>query len=141
MSPREAKCQAGARSEAVVVPGGLPRDAVVGVLGGGQLGKMLGTDAARMGVKLKVLDPTPGCPASSVAEQVEGSFQDASAVRAFAAGVDVLTTEIEHVDVGTLEELERSGVDVQPSASTIRVIQDKYLQKRHFEGVGSEVPL
>lgn len=51
MSPREAKCQAGARSEAVVVPGGLPRDAVVGVLGGGQLGKMLGTDAVRLGRK------------------------------------------------------------------------------------------
>lgn len=146
---------AAAQSEASpshVVDTGLPRTAVVGVLGGGQLGKMLGQEAvrlplercwsvgrpdggsrrrlallsgsladpiafpppphpswqAKMGVTLKVLDPTPACPASVVAEQTEGSFRDAAAVTAFAQGCDVLTVEIEHIDADAME-VGRSG--------------------------------
>ena len=56
-----------------------------------------------MGVKIKVLDPTPNCPASVVAEQVVGSFRDAEAVKAFAQGVDVLTVEIEHIDADAMQ--------------------------------------
>jgi hypothetical protein len=58
---------------------------------------------SKLGVKVRVLDPTPNCPASTVAEQVLGSFRDAEAVKAFAQGVDVLTVEIEHIDVDALE--------------------------------------
>lgn len=56
-----------------------------------------------MGVTIKVLDPTPNCPASVVAEQTVGSFRDAEAVKAFAKGVDVLTVEIEHIDADAMQ--------------------------------------
>ncbi|KAL4429623.1 hypothetical protein ABPG77_008672 [Micractinium sp. CCAP 211/92] len=124
-----------------VVESGLPRTAVVGVLGGGQLGKMLGQEAAKMGIKLKVLDPTPACPASVVAEQTEGSFRDPEAVKAFAQGCDVLTVEIEHIDADAMQEVaQQSGLEVQPTPQTMRVIQDKYVQKQHFQAAGVPLP-
>lgn len=63
---------------------------------------------------------------------IEGSFQDAVKVRELAAMSDLLTTEIEHVNVDVLEELENSGYVVRPSSKTIRIIQDKYQQKVHL---------
>lgn len=116
-------------------------DTVIGVLGGGQLGRMLCQAASCMGVKMAVLDPEKDCPASSLAyKQVVGSFRDTHAVREFARGCGALTFEIEHVDVETLEELEREGVDIEPKPSTIRTIQDKYLQKVHFRQHGVALP-
>ncbi|KAL0038459.1 hypothetical protein WJX77_007178 [Trebouxia sp. C0004] len=106
----------------------------VGILGGGQLGKMLAMEAAKMGVRIMVLDPTPGCPASSVAVQIVGSFRDAAAVQQIAQLVDVLTVEIEHVDVDALESAaSQFNVDVEPTPQTLRLIQDKYVQKQHFK--------
>lgn len=93
-----------------------------------------------MGVKMMVLDPTPGCPASTVATQVVGSFRDAEAVKQFASQVDVLTVEIEHIDADALEAVSTQlGVDVQPTPSTLRIIQDKYRQKQYFKE--NNVPL
>jgi len=113
---------------------------VVGVLGGGQLGKMLCQAASQMGIKMAILDPLQGCPASSVChEHVLGSFSDGDAVREFAKRCGVLTVEIEHVDAATLEKLEEQGVDCEPKASTITIIQDKYRQKKHFSNFG--IPL
>ncbi|KAJ7552200.1 hypothetical protein O6H91_06G045900 [Diphasiastrum complanatum] len=87
-------------------------DTVVGVLGGGQLGRMLCQAASPMGIKVAILDPAKDCPASAIAYQhVVGSFRDMNAVRDFAKG---------------------EGGDVQPKPFTIRIIQDKYLQKVHF---------
>ncbi|XP_059440282.1 phosphoribosylaminoimidazole carboxylase, chloroplastic isoform X1 [Corylus avellana] len=106
---------------------------IVGVLGGGQLGRMLCQAASQMGIKVMVLDPLENCPASALAyHHMVGSFDDSATVREFAKRCGVLTVEIEHVDVATLEMLEKQGVDCQPKASTIRIIQDKYLQKVHF---------
>ncbi|KAA6420039.1 MAG: phosphoribosylaminoimidazole chloroplastic-like [Trebouxia sp. A1-2] len=106
----------------------------VGILGGGQLGKMLAMEAAKMGVRIVVLDPTPGCPASSVAVQIVGSFRDSAAVKQIAQLVDVLTVEIEHVDVDALESAAlQFNVDVEPTPQTLRLIQDKYVQKQHFK--------
>ncbi len=131
---------AAAAATARVSAAGLPRTAVVGVLGGGQLGKMLAQEAAKMGVRLRVLDPVPGCPAAGVAEQALGSFRDAAAVAAFASGLDVLTAEIEHVDADALDAAAaRAGVDVQPTPATLRLIQDKFAQKRHFAAAGLPV--
>ncbi|KAF5730020.1 Phosphoribosylaminoimidazole carboxylase atpase-subunit isoform 1 [Tripterygium wilfordii] len=106
---------------------------LVGVLGGGQLGRMLCQAASRMAIKVCVLDPLEKCPASEIAHNhMVGSFDDSYTVQEFAKRCGVLTVEIEHVDVATLEKLEQQGVDCQPKASTIRIIQDKYLQKVHF---------
>lgn len=106
---------------------------VVGVLGGGQLGRMLCEAASEMALKVVVLDPMEKCPASGIAQNhMVGSYDDSTTVEEFAKRCGVLTFEIEHVDVATLEKLEQQGVDCQPKASTIRIIQDKYLQKVHF---------
>ncbi|XWS58377.1 hypothetical protein CRYUN_Cryun08bG0029000 [Craigia yunnanensis] len=106
---------------------------IVGVLGGGQLGRMLCQEASKMAIKVMVLDPSENCPASALAyDHMVGSFDDSATVQEFAKRCGVLTVEIEHVDVATLEKLEQQGVDCEPRASTIRIIQDKYLQKVHF---------
>ncbi|XVF06356.1 hypothetical protein REPUB_Repub06bG0041100 [Reevesia pubescens] len=106
---------------------------IVGVLGGGQLGRMLCQAASKMAIKVMILDPSENCPASALAyDHMVGSFDDSATVQEFAKRCGVLTIEIEHVDVATLEKLEQQGVDCEPRASTIRIIQDKYMQKVHF---------
>ena len=118
---------------------GLPRTAKIGILGGGQLGRMLAIAGAPMGVRVHSLDPNPASPASIVAIHTEGSFQDAADVIAFAKDCDVVTVEIEHIDVAALRDLEKAGVDVQPCSNTLAIIQDKFAQKEHFKKAG--VPL
>ncbi|KAL4287422.1 hypothetical protein AHAS_Ahas19G0184600, partial [Arachis hypogaea] len=116
-------------------------EVIVGVLGGGQLGRMLCQAASQMAIKVIVLDPQENCPASSLSyHHMVGSFDDSATVEEFAKRCGVLTVEIEHVDVATLEKLEKQGVDCQPKASTIRIIQDKYLQKVHFSQNGIPLP-
>ncbi|KAK8939068.1 hypothetical protein KSP39_PZI010926 [Platanthera zijinensis] len=115
-------------------------ETIVGVLGGGQLGRMLCQAASQMAVKVITLDPVEYCPACSLSYQhYVGRFDDGDAVREFAQRCEVLTIEIEHVDAITLGKLEEQGVDCQPKPSTIRIIQDKYNQKVHFSH--HEIPL
>jgi len=113
----------------------------LGILGGGQLGRMMAEAAHRIGVAVLPLDPAGiHSPAGQVAGQaVEGSFKDPAKIRELAARADVLTVEIEHVECATLEELQKEGMQVQPEPACIRLIQDKLVQKRHFETHG--VPL
>jgi len=95
-----------------------------------------------MGIKIRVLDPTPDCPAAAAAAQTVGSFTDAASVAAFAAaegGIDILTAEIEHVDAAAMDAVAAAGVDVEPTPSTLRLIQDKWAQKAHFAGAGVPV--
>ncbi|XWS57723.1 hypothetical protein CRYUN_Cryun09bG0197800 [Craigia yunnanensis] len=114
---------------------------IVGVLGGGQLGRMLCQAASKIAIKVVVLDPSENCPASALAyDHMVGSFDDSSTVQEFAKRCGVLTVEIEHVDVATLEKLEQQGVDCEPRASAIRIIQDKYLQKVHFSRHATPLP-
>ncbi|KAI5554450.1 hypothetical protein BDE02_19G013600 [Populus trichocarpa] len=116
-------------------------EVIVGVLGGGQLGRMLCQAASEMAIKVMVLDPLTNCPASAIAyDHMVGSFDDSATVQEFAKRCGVLTVEIEHVDAATMEKLEQQGVDCQPKASTIRIIQDKYLQKVHFSRHGIPLP-
>ncbi|KAK6940620.1 ATP-grasp fold, ATP-dependent carboxylate-amine ligase-type [Dillenia turbinata] len=127
------------RKEDLLVHG--PSETVVGVLGGGQLGRMLCQAASQMAIKVIVLDPQKNCPASLLAyDHMVGSFNDSATVQEFAKRCGVLTVEIEHVDVATLEMLENEGIVCQPKASTIKVIQDKYLQKVHFSQHGIPLP-
>ena len=100
----------------------------VGILGGGQLGRMLVEAAHRLNVKTVILD-APGCPAKQINaldDHVNGSFKDADAIAKLAKKCDVLTVEIEHVDAAALDAVSRaSGVPVYPLPETIRVIKDK----------------
>ncbi|QZP38715.1 5-(carboxyamino)imidazole ribonucleotide synthase [Halobaculum magnesiiphilum] len=113
----------------------------LGVVGGGQLGRMLAEAASPLGVDVVVLDPTPNCPASRVAEQIEGAFDDPDAVRELADRADALTLEIELADPDVLEEIgEEYDVPVNPSPDALRTIQDKLVQKRAFADAGIPVP-
>ena len=113
----------------------------IGVVGGGQLGRMLAEAAAPLGAEVVVLDPTPACPASLVArDQLVGDFDDEGAIRELADRTDYLTFEIELADPDLLEAVsEETGVPVHPSPGTLRVIQDKLVQKRHLEEHGIPV--
>ena len=122
--------------DAPVVPG-----PTLGVVGGGQLGRMMAEAAAPLGVDLVVLDPTPDCPASIAADQVVGSFDDPEGVAELATRCDVLTYEIELADPDLLDEVSaREGVPVHPSPDTLRVIEDKLRQKRTFAEAAVPVP-
>lgn len=117
-------------------------DTRVGVIGGGQLGRMMAEAAAPLGVELVVLDPTPDAPASPVArEQIVASFDDRAAIEELASKTDVLTFEIELAEPDVLEVVaEETGTSVHPSPETLRVIQDKLVQKRSLEEAGIPVP-
>ncbi|WP_101296635.1 5-(carboxyamino)imidazole ribonucleotide synthase [Halegenticoccus soli] len=121
----------------VTVPG-----PTLGVVGGGQLGRMLAEAAAPLGVEVVVLDPTPDCPAAPVARaQVEGDFDDPAAVRELADRADVLTFEIELADPDLLAAASaEAGVPVHPSPDTLRTIQDKLVQKEALADAGVPVP-
>ncbi|GAD94442.1 phosphoribosyl-aminoimidazole carboxylase [Paecilomyces variotii No. 5] len=109
----------------------------VGVLGGGQLGRMLVESANRLNIQMNVLD-TENAPAKQISSHdghVVGSFKDREAVRKLAQSSDVLTAEIEHVDTYALEEV-AGEVKVEPSWEAIRIIQNKYNQKKHLSKFG-----
>jgi len=105
----------------------------IGVLGAGQLGKMLATAAAPWDLNLRMLDPTPDAPASHLCNDfVVGDFKDKEAVLTFGRECDVITIEIEQVNVEALEALESEGKVIHPAPRALRIIQDKGLQKQFF---------
>ncbi|MFW5957497.1 MAG: 5-(carboxyamino)imidazole ribonucleotide synthase [Natronomonas sp.] len=116
--------------------------ATLGVVGGGQLGRMLGEAAGPLGVEVVVSDPTPDCPAAPVVrDQIVGAFDDYDAIRKLAERVDVLTFEIELADPDELERVsEETDVPVQPDPATLRTIQDKLVQNRMLGDAGIPVP-
>jgi len=105
----------------------------IGILGGGQLGKMLCQAGSRWGLNLSILDTDPHFPAGQVCPQfTTGSFRDEADVLRFGKDMDVLTIEIEHVSVAALEQLQDQGVRVYPAPEVLRTIQDKGLQKLFY---------
>lgn len=104
---------------------------VLGIIGGGQLGLMLTEAAKNMGEisKVIVLDPTENCPATQAgAEQIVGDFKDEKAITKLAEMSDLITYEIESGDSKVLKSIQGSA-EVNPSPETLKIIQDKYLQK------------
>ena len=114
-------------------------DLRVGILGGGQLGRMLIQQAINYNTNIKVLDPDPDAPCKSLCEKfVVGSLTDFDTVYKFGKQTDLLTIEIEKVNVDALQQLEDEGVLVYPQPRIIRLIQDKGLQKEFFKQ--NEIP-
>ncbi|KAK6908553.1 phosphoribosylaminoimidazole carboxylase [Kwoniella mangroviensis CBS 8507] len=119
----------------------------VGILGGGQLGRMLTHPAALLGIPLLILDSglyTPAkqtlLPPEDHSGHLDGPFTSESHIRDLAKKCDILTVEIEHVNADVLEAVEKEGLcEVQPSPSTIRLIQDKYQQKKYLSEKGIPV--
>ncbi|MXR52576.1 5-(carboxyamino)imidazole ribonucleotide synthase [Halovenus sp. WSH3] len=114
----------------------------VGVVGGGQLGRMLGEAGSPLGIELLVSDPTPECPASLVArDQVVGAFDDEETIYELGERADYLTFEIELADPDVLEAVEEeTGTPVHPRPETLRMIQDKLVQKERLSEAGIPVP-
>ena len=106
----------------------------LGILGGGQLGKMLLYETRKFDIATHVLDPNPEAPARLACNHFEqGDLQDYDKVYSFGKKVDVLTFEIETVNVEALEQLENEGKKVFPSPKTLRKIQDKGRQKDFYQ--------
>lgn len=106
----------------------------LGILGGGQLGKMLLYETRKFDIKTSVLDPSKNAPCKIACDTFEvGDLMDFETVYNFGKKVDVLTFEIEHVNIDALELLEKEGVTVYPSSNTLRNINDKITQKKFYQ--------
>ncbi len=106
----------------------------LGILGGGQLGRMLIQSAIDWNVYSKVLDPASDAPCHQLASEfVHGSLTDFDTVYQFGQDVDILTIEIENVNVDALEKLQAEGKKVFPQPQILRVIQDKRTQKQFYK--------
>lgn len=114
--------------------------ASIGILGGGQLGRMLGSAARALGYGIRVLDPDPACPAAVVADHVEvGGYDDLEAALRMARGCAVVTYELEHVAPGLVDAIEALGVPVRPGARALRVTQDRLAERRFVVAQGVTV--
>ncbi len=113
----------------------------LGIVGGGQLGRMLTSAALELGLTITVVDPGENPPAKQVgATHIRGSFDDHEAITQLAEASDVITWEIEHISVEALAEVTiNKKVVVEPSLDTLAMIKDKYLQKKAMADAGIAV--
>lgn len=126
------------RRGAALVTQGLP---TVGIIGGGQLGRMMAMAAHTLGLGVVILDPTPGSPAAQVVHRsIVAPFNSLEDLRRLAHETDLLTVENEWVESRLLFQLEAEGVRVCPGAQTLALIQDKYCQREHLKAAGVPVP-
>jgi 5-(carboxyamino)imidazole ribonucleotide synthase len=112
----------------------------VGVIGGGQLARMMIPAASNLGIELKVLAETENSSAAQ-ATTVVGDFTDAATVVSFAETVDVITFDHEHVPLAILQKLEQQGISVQPSSSALAHAQNKLVMRRALEKIGAPNPI
>jgi 5-(carboxyamino)imidazole ribonucleotide synthase len=114
----------------------------VGIIGGGQLGKIMAQKAKKMGFHVTILDPTPNCPAAQVSDkQIIGGFHDEGKLSQLVEENDVTTFELEHVDTSILKKMYDDGNKIYPSPYLIELIQDKFKQKELLDKKGIPVPL
>jgi 5-(carboxyamino)imidazole ribonucleotide synthase len=110
--------------------------ATIGILGGGQLGRMLGLAARAMGYRLAVLDPDPECPAAAVADHlILGTYDDVEAALRLGAVSDIVTYELEHVAADVVEALE-GRIPVRPGRLPLVATQDRLAERRFVEAAG-----
>jgi len=113
----------------------------IGIVGGGQLGRMMIPSIKAMGLQVVVLDPSKDCPCASQADKlIVAGFGDEAGFLALAKVSDVITYEFEHIDTTLLAMLEDKGHKVYPSVQSLKVIQDKYTQKKALKADGIAVP-
>ena len=106
----------------------------LGIIGGGQLGKMLLSECNKMNIHTSVLDPNKNSPCKHLSNKFYcGDFNDFNTVYNFGKDCDLITFEIEHINVDALESLEKIGKVVYPKPKTLRIVQDKNLQKSFFK--------
>lgn len=111
----------------------------IGVLGGGQLGRMMIQSAIDLNLDIRSMDPDPQAPCSALAtEFVHGDIKDYDQVLNFGLSCDLITVEIENVNIEALEELQNRGKKVFPQPSVLKIIKDKAVQKQFY--VDHEIP-
>lgn len=109
-------------------------DLKIGVLGGGQLGRMLIQSAININIDLRMMDLDPNAPcAKLVADFTVGDLEDFNAVYEFGKQCDILTIEIEKVNIEAMKKLQSEGVKVYPQPEIIEMIQDKRVQKQFYQ--------
>jgi len=113
----------------------------IGIIGGGQLGKMMVQEAKKMGFYVQVLDPTPDCPAAQVADrQIVGDFYNEERIKEIVFASDVVTYDIENINTSVLKALIAQGHVIYPSPSLLEIIQDKSKQKEVLKKAGIPIP-
>ena len=112
----------------------------VGVIGGGQLARMMIAPAGKLGIEIKVLAETQDSPAAEATTLV-GDFTDLETVLNFAKSVDVITFDHEHVPLAILQQLEQQGISVQPSSKALAHAQNKLVMRQALEKMGAPNPI
>lgn len=117
----------------------LPTGSVIGILGGGQLGRMLASAAARLGFDAHILAPEESPPAARVAARHwQTAYEDETTLKAFAEACDVITYEFENVPVASVDYLVSVGATVRPGAKSLETSQDRLTEKRFLNSIGIE---
>ena len=117
----------------------LPQGANIGILGGGQLGRMLAVAASRLGLKAHIFEPGANPPAGQVADQVTtASYEDEAALHRFAQSVDVITYEFENIPTSALDILEQIR-PIHPGRLALAISQDRLSEKEFLTGLGLKV--
>ena len=114
---------------------------LVGVLGGGQLGRMLALAGYPLGLRFRFFDPAEEAPAGQLAEHVRASYDDEHALARFADGLDAVTYEFENVPVAAARFLEARVPRFFPAPVALETAQDRLAEKRFFESLGAAVPI
>jgi 5-(carboxyamino)imidazole ribonucleotide synthase len=119
----------------------LPPGSTIGILGGGQLGRMLAQAAAQLGFDVWIFTDEPDSPAARVsAKTFVGNYLDRAALADFARRVEVITTEFENVPAETAEALIEAGANVAPSPAALAIAQDRFDEKSYFQSAGISTP-
>ncbi len=109
----------------------------VGIIGGGQLGRMLGLAGIPLGIRFRILEPKENAPASAIGEHIRGDYDDPEALDRFAEGLDAVTYEFENVPVESARRL-AGQVPVFPPPAALEMAQDRLVEKETFESIGIE---
>jgi 5-(carboxyamino)imidazole ribonucleotide synthase len=111
----------------------------IGIIGGGQLGRMMALDAKRMGYDVIVLDPSDRSPCGQVAdEQIVAGYDDFDAIDELGRRTDIVTYEFENIAIESVERLEERGFEVTPSSDVLRVTQDRLREKQFIRTCGAQ---
>jgi 5-(carboxyamino)imidazole ribonucleotide synthase len=122
------------------VPPAILPPATIGILGGGQLGRMVALAARQMGYRIAVLDPDPNCPAASVADRVEvGTYADIEAARRLVAECSVVTYELEHVSAPLVSAIDTGKAPIRPGPYPLKITQDRLAERKFLEANGVPV--
>lgn len=117
----------------------LATGATIGILGGGQLGRMLAVAASRLGLRTHIYEPGADCPAADVAHRcTTAAYDNLAALAAFAASVDVITYEFENIPTAALDQLEALR-PIRPGRAALATSQDRLIEKQFLQGLGLQV--